>query len=210
MRALHFYLFVTLLFTAQLAVAAQQTPINKTQHLLVMGDSLSAGYGIEEQQGWVALLKEHYSAKPEVTVTNASVSGETSSGGLARLPALLAKHQPTLVILELGGNDGLRGQPLKLLRSNLQAMVDLCTAANAKVVLAGMQIPPNYGARYASQFKALYPELAAKNQLLFIPFLLEGVAGHANLIQPDGIHPTAEAQPIILDNVLGVMEGVFE
>ncbi|MDZ7923223.1 MAG: arylesterase [Marinagarivorans sp.] len=214
MRIPPLYLLIVLLFTAHLAAADEQTAISQPQHVLVMGDSLSAGYGIEEQQGWVVLLKQHYATKqnvadtrPNVTVTNASVSGETSSGGLARLPALLAKHQPTLVILELGGNDGLRGLPLKLLRSNLQAMIDLCTEANAQVILAGMQIPPNYGARYASQFKALYPELAAKNTQPLIPFLLDGIAGRTDLIQPDGIHPTAEAQPIILANVLGVMEG---
>ncbi len=211
----HVYLFLALLLSAHFVAASEpssQANLQQSQmpHILVMGDSLSAGYGIDIQQGWVALLDDKLRSKHELSLTNASVSGETSSGGLARLPALLAKHQPTLVILELGGNDGLQGQPLKLLRTNLQTMIDLCVAANAQVILAGMQIPPNYGARYANQFKALYPELAAKNQLPFIPFLLEGVAGHPNLVQQDGIHPTAEAQPIIMGNVLGVVENIVE
>ena len=210
----HIYWLLALLFTAHFAAATEPLPPvkalhAKTPHILVLGDSLSAGYGIALEEGWVALFEQQLRSQRDIRLTNASVSGETSSGGLTRLPKLLARHQPTVVILELGGNDGLQGQPLKLLRANLQAMIDLCLAANAKVILAGMQIPPNYGARYANQFKALYPELAAKNQVLLIPFLLEGVAGHPHLIQQDGIHPTAEAQPIIAGNVLGIIEGAL-
>ncbi|GGY73224.1 arylesterase [Cellvibrio zantedeschiae] len=177
----------------------------KQPSILVMGDSLSAGYGIKLEQGWVHLLQQELAKKQQATLINASVSGETTSGGLTRLPALLSKHKPDIVILELGGNDGLRGQPLKIMRENLQAMISLSQGSNAKVLLAGMQIPPNYGQRYTTQFKDIYPELAEKNKILLIPFLLEDVAGHSNLIQPDNIHPTAEAQPAIVKNVLPVL-----
>ena len=141
-----------------------------------------------------------------IQIINASVSGETSSGGNSRLPALLAEHKPDIVILELGGNDGLRGQPLKLLEKNLQAMIDASKKIEAEVLLAGMQIPPNYGARYSNQFKELYPKLAEQNQLGLIPFLLEGIGGNESLVQRDGIHPTAEAQPLIVKNVLPELE----
>jgi acyl-CoA thioesterase I len=197
MRQLRLYLFLLLTIVSNCSLATSDIA-----RILVMGDSLSAGYGIDIQQGWVNLLEQALTKNNKVSITNASVSGETSSGGLARLPALLKKHQPTLVILELGGNDGLRGQPLKLLEKNMQAMINASHASGAKVILAGMQIPPNYGSRYTHQFKALYPKLAEKNSLVLIPFLLEGVAGNSDLIQPDGIHPTAEAQPLIMKIVL--------
>lgn len=197
MRQLRLYLFLLLTIVSNCSYAS-----GDLTRILVLGDSLSAGYGIDIQQGWVNLLAQELTQLHKVSITNASVSGETSSGGLARLPALLAQHQPAIVILELGGNDGLRGQPLKLLEKNMQAMIDKSKASGAHVILAGMQIPPNYGARYANQFKALYPKLAAQNQLTLIPFLLEDVAGHSDLIQQDGIHPTAEAQPIIVKNTL--------
>lgn len=197
MQKIHIYLFLLLTFVTNLALA--QTSSSK---LLVMGDSLSAGYGIDIQQGWVSLLEKELSKTHKVQIINASVSGETSSGGKTRLPALLAEHKPDLIILELGGNDGLRGQPLKILENNLQAMIDASKSSGAKVILAGMQIPPNYGSRYSTQFKALYATLAEKNQAGLIPFLLEGIGGKAELMQRDGIHPTADAQPIIVDNVL--------
>ena len=197
MRRLQLYLLLLLTLVSHSTLANSDTA-----RILVMGDSLSAGYGIDIQQGWVNLLEQELTKKNEVSITNASVSGETSSGGLARLPALLKKYQPTLVILELGGNDGLRGQPLKLLEKNMQAMITASHASGAKVILAGMQIPPNYGPRYTNQFKALYPKLAEKNSLVLIPFLLEGVAGNSDLIQQDGIHPTAAAQPLIMKIVL--------
>lgn len=197
MQKLHIYLFLLLTFVTSLALA-QPAP-NK---LLVMGDSLSAGYGIDIQQGWVKLLENELRKSHTVQIINASVSGETSSGGKTRLPALLAEHKPSLVILELGGNDGLRGQPLKLVEKNLQAMIDASKNSGAKVILAGMQIPPNYGSRYSSEFKALYALLAEKNQVGLIPFLLEGIGGKAELMQRDGIHPTAEAQVIMMRNAL--------
>jgi len=199
MRQLQIYLFLLLTIVSNLTNATE------SKRILVLGDSLSAGYGIDIEQGWVKLLEQELTQNHVIAITNASVSGETSSGGLARLPALLAQHQPHIVILELGGNDGLRGQPLKLLQKNLQAMIALCQAKNAKIILAGMQIPPNYGARYATQFKTTYFQLAEKNALLLIPFLLEGVAGKGELIQADGIHPKAEAQPIIMENVAPIL-----
>lgn len=204
MYKLKIYLFLLLTIVTSLAYAQNST--SGTTKILVMGDSLSAGYGIDIQQGWVNLLEKELTKNHAIQIINASVSGETSSGGNSRLPALLAEHQPDIVILELGGNDGLRGQPLKLLEKNLQAMVDASKKSNAKVLLAGMQIPPNYGARYSSQFKALYEKLAEKNELELIPFLLQGIGGDETLMQRDGIHPTAEAQSIIVKNVLPELE----
>ena len=170
--------------------------------ILVMGDSLSAGYGIKVEEGWVYLLQQDLRKKQQANVVNASVSGETTSGGLTRLPALLNKHKPDIVIIELGGNDGLRGQPLNIMQNNLQAMITASQMAGAKVLLTGMQIPTNYGPRYTKQFKETYLTLAEKNKISLIPFLLEDVATHSELIQKDGIHPTAEAQSILLKNVL--------
>jgi acyl-CoA thioesterase-1 len=197
MQKIHIYVFLLLTFVTS-AVMAQQ-PAKK---ILIMGDSLSAGYGIDIQQGWVSLLQKKLAENNAVEIINASVSGETSSGGKARLPALLNEHKPDIVILELGGNDGLRGQPLKLLENNLQTMIDASKNSGAEVILAGMQIPPNYGPRYSTEFKALYEKLAEKNQSGLIPFLLEGIGGKAELMQRDGIHPTAEAQQIIVENAL--------
>jgi acyl-CoA thioesterase-1 len=187
----------------QIAFAKQTT-------ILVMGDSLSAGYGIKVEEGWVHLLQQELANKQKnnsinARVINASVSGETTSGGLTRLPTVLSQHKPDIVILELGGNDGLRGQQLNIMQANLQAMISASQTAGSKVILAGMQIPTNYGPRYTKQFREIYPMLAEKNKTALIPFLLEGVATHRNLIQQDGIHPTAEAQPLILKNVLPVL-----
>ena len=197
MQKLHIYVFLLLTFVTNV-VLAQTAPAK----ILIMGDSLSAGYGIDIQQGWVNLLETELDKNYDIKMINASVSGETSSGGKARLPALLEEHKPDIVILELGGNDGLRGQPLKLLENNLQSMIDAGKTAGATVILAGMQIPPNYGSRYSNQFKALYVSLAEKNQTGLIPFLLEGIGGKSELMQRDGIHPTAEAQSLIVNNVL--------
>ena len=191
-------LFLLLPLAAQFAQAKQST-------ILVMGDSLSAGYGIQLDQSWVTLLQQELLKSTQAKVINASVSGETSGGGLTRLTALLTKHKPDVVIIELGGNDGLRGQPLNIMQENLQAMITASKSAGADVLLAGMQIPTNYGPRYTKQFKETYPKLAEKNNVSLIPFLLEDVATHSNLIQRDGIHPTAEAQPVILNNVLPVL-----
>jgi acyl-CoA thioesterase I len=186
------FLVISLLFCASIASA-------KTETVLVLGDSLSAGYGIKLEQGWVNLLQQDLSK--EANIINASVSGETTSGGLTRLPALLKTHQPAVVVLELGGNDGLRGQPLKLMQDNLQAMISTSQAAGAKVLLVGMQIPTNYGQRYTRQFKESYSTLAEKNHVALVPFLLEGVATNGELFQADKIHPTADAQPTLAKNV---------
>lgn len=173
--------------------------------ILVLGDSISAEYGIARGSGWVALLekrlaREHIAAR----VLNASVSGDTTAGGRSRLPALLKAHRPAVVVIELGGNDALRGLSLEMTEANLTAMTQAAQAAGAKVLLAGMQMPPNYGADFGRRFFALYPQVAKAQRAALVPFLLKGVADgdHAQaLFQPDRIHPTAAAHPIILDNV---------
>lgn len=204
MNKLKIYLFLLLTIVISDAYAQHPTKV------LVMGDSLSAGYGIDIEKSWVSLLEKELTKKNDVQIINASVSGETSSGGNGRLAALLNEHQPDIVILELGGNDALRGQPLKLLERNLQFMIDASKKNNAKVLLTGMQIPPNYGARYSNQFKELYPRLAEKNDIALVPFLLEGIGGKSELMQRDGIHPTAEAQPIIVNNVKPALEKMLQ
>lgn len=174
--------------------------------ILVVGDSLSAAYRMDERSGWVYLLDRRISDKGlPWRVVNASVSGETTAGGLSRLPALLETHRPAIVILQLGGNDGLRGLPVPSIRQNLLEMVRLSRHSGAEVLLAGIQIPPNYGPRYTEPFAAQYGEIAEQEELAWLPFLLEDVAEHAALMQDDGIHPVEEAQVIILDNVWRVL-----
>ncbi|QQD25402.1 arylesterase [Venatoribacter cucullus] len=164
--------------------------------ILVVGDSISAGFGVPLQQGWVALLQRNVQQRqPQLQVINASSSGETTQGGLTRLPALLKQHQPDLTIIELGGNDGLRGTPIPVIRRNLERMVQLAQAAGSDVMLLGMQIPPNYGARYTELFSRSFTELAERFELPVVPFLLDGIATEPGLMQSDGIHPTAAAQP---------------
>ncbi len=175
--------------------------------ILVVGDSLSAEYGIARDQGWVARLQKTLDAKaPGHKLVNASISGDTTSGGLSRLPAALEKHQPTYVIIELGGNDALRGLPLSMTQSNLTRMTEMSQAKGAKVLLAGMQIPPNYGQEYAQMFRNLFPNVARQTNAGLIPFFLEGVAQSMDLFQPDGIHPNEQAQPIIADTVWTYLE----
>lgn len=169
--------------------------------ILVMGDSLSAAYNLPASAGWVSLLEERLKKQTNWLVVNASISGETTSGGLTRLPGLLRQHQPDLVLLELGANDGLRGLPPKLISNNLEKMLTLSQESGAKVMLIGILLPPNYGPAYLAQFEQTYPNLAKKHQLPLVPFLLEGVADKPSLMQADGLHPTAEAQPIILETV---------
>jgi acyl-CoA thioesterase I len=179
--------------------------------VLVVGDSLSAEYGLARGTGWVALLEQQLArAKPAARVVNASISGDTTSGGRSRLPALLARHQPSHVVIELGGNDALRGLPLAMTRDNLVAMVRAARAAGAKVMLVGMQLPPNYGARYGQDFAALFGTVAQAEGAALVPFLLAGVADAPNadqLFQPDRIHPAAAAHPRMLANVWAVMQG---
>lgn len=179
--------------------------------VLVMGDSLSAAYGVETEQAWVALLEERLAEEnlSGWTIVNASVSGETTDGGLRRLPDLLSRHSPEIVILELGGNDGLRGFPPGVIEQNLQTMIHQSQEAGARVLLLGMQIPPNYGERYTKAFAAIYPQLAETESTALVPFFLEGIFEGENLMQDDGIHPTQEAQPILLRNVWPELEALI-
>lgn len=175
--------------------------------LLVIGDSISAGFGLDTRQGWVDLLEQRLQQEdPSYKVVNASISGDTSSGGLARLPALLAEHRPDLLIIELGGNDGLRGQPPLQLQQNLAAMVAAARQQGARVLLLGMQLPPNYGARYTTAFAQVYADLARTEKVPLVGFFLEGVGGNPELMQPDGIHPNAQAQSRLLENVWPVLQ----
>jgi acyl-CoA thioesterase I len=184
----------------------------ETPTILVFGDSISAGYGLPRvEQGWVALLqaklmKEGYGYE----VVNASVSGETTAGGLGRLPRALSLHHPSIVILELGGNDGLRALPIEQMRTNLARMLDLAKGAGAKVLLVGMRIPPNYGQKYTDEFAAVYAELARDQHVPLVPFLLKDVALRPDLMQADGVHPVEEAQPLLLAAVWPTLEPVLK
>jgi acyl-CoA thioesterase-1 len=178
--------------------------------ILVLGDSISAAYGMSLEQGWVAQLAEHLQEQAlHSTVVNASISGETTDGGLRRLPLLLQEHQPDLVIIELGGNDGLRGHPLKALETNLNRLVELSQQAGAKVILVPMEIPPNYGTRYTSGFRKSFHVVAEDTHATLAPFILNDVAAKPELMQADGIHPTADAQPLLLENVLPTVTRVL-
>ena len=197
-------LFVRALLSAAVSLLIAWPAAART--LLVFGDSLSAAYGLSPDQGWVHLLGERAARIDGWHVVNASVSGETTAGGLRRLPADLARHKPAMVVIALGANDALRGQPIAGIRDNLEKMVRLARQARAEPVLVGIMIPPNYGIDYAEQFRALYPALAAKNRVPIVPFLLEGIADKPDLFQADQLHPAAPAQPIILDNVWKTLE----
>lgn len=185
------------------------TPGNaRGERIMVYGDSLSAGYGIDPKNGWVSLLQAKL--QPEgIDVVNSSISGETTSGGVHRIKTDLTSIKPTLVVLALGANDGLRGLPLAEAKKNLQGMITAIQAAKAKVVLVALQIPPNYGIDYAQQFRDLYIDLAKQNKLPPPPFLLEGMADKFELFQADHLHPKAEAQPTLLDNVLPTIRKVM-
>ncbi|MEE8059982.1 MAG: arylesterase [Pseudomonadales bacterium] len=183
-----------------------------THSILVLGDSLSAAHGIAREDGWVVLLEQHlkqHHDNKNLQVINASISGETTAGGLSRLPKLLTQYQPSIVIIELGANDGLRGFPIKTFRDNLDQLVSLPQTANAKVLLTGMHIPPNYGPRYTQMFYASYGIIAQKYQIPLLPFLLEDIAIYPELMQQDGLHPTAQAQPQILQNVLAHLKEIL-
>jgi len=178
---------------------------------VVLGDSISAAYGLPQDAGWVALLqarldKNHY----KLTIINASITGETTSGGANRIDALLAKHQPRIVIVELGGNDGLRGLSLQSMRQNLERIVLRSQAKSAYVLLLGMKIPPNYGRVYTSRFEDIFSEIAGQYALAFVPFLLEGIAQDPQMMQADGIHPAATAQTAMLDHVWSALEPLIE
>ena len=179
--------------------------------ILVVGDSLSAGYGVPIDATWVALLQRRLTTQGYgYRVVNASVSGETTGGARTRLPRALDLHKPAVVILELGGNDGLRGLPLSQVRKNFDTMIEQSRSAGAQVVIVGMRMPPNYGPDYADQFHALYRELARKYDAPLVDFFLEGVALDDNLMQPDGIHPTSAAQPRLLNNLWPALQGVLK
>jgi acyl-CoA thioesterase-1 len=197
---------------ALLVVAAQWAPAGwcAGETIVVVGDSLSSGYGLAAEQSWVAMLEDRLQSEGYgYDVVNASIAGDTSAGGLARLPRLLDTHAPELVIIELGGNDGLRGQPVSSLRSNLARMIELSREHGARVVLAGMQIPPNYGQSYTQALARIYPELAREFDVALVPFLLENVALDPALMQQDGIHPNADGQRRLFENVWDVLAGLL-
>jgi acyl-CoA thioesterase-1 len=195
---------ISLILSTTFATAAD-APSHK---ILILGDSLSAAYGIRQQDGWAYLLQTALADR--AIIINASVSGETTAGGVQRLPRLIKEHQPNIVVIELGGNDGLRGYPASGIRKNLQTLISKSMDADAKVLLIGMQIPPNYGKRYTDAFAQNYVQLADKYTLALVPFLLESVAGEPALMQSDGIHPTAEAQTLILQNVLPTLRAMLD
>jgi acyl-CoA thioesterase-1 len=182
--------------------------------LLVVGDSISAEYGLARGSGWVALMEQRIAReKLPVDVVNASISGDTTSGGRTRLPALLSRHRPDVVIIELGGNDALRGLPLAMTEANLLEMTRAAKAAGARVLIAGMQVPPNYGRKYADDFAALFATVARAEGTALLPFMLAGVADvpqAESLFQPDRIHPNAKAQPLLLDNVWPVLKPLLK
>jgi acyl-CoA thioesterase I len=197
-----------LLFALLLTGNAAAATASRT--LLIFGDSLSAAYGLQVDQGWVALLQKRLDTQGYgYRVVNASVSGETTSGGRARLTRALAQHKPSLVVLELGANDGLRGLPIKDAEANLAAMISATRIAKAKVLLVGILMPPNYG-QYATSLAQMYQRLAAQQNLPLVPFLLDGVALDPRLMQADGMHPTAEGQPRVLDNVWSHLKPLLE
>ena len=202
---------ISVIVTVLVALPASAKLINpSTQTIVVFGDSLSAGYGIGQNQGWVSLLQTRLTQqKLPYQVVNASISGETTSGGLARFSEMLSTHKPSIVILELGANDGLRGLPVSDMRSNLNSMILQAKAAKTKLLLVGMKIPPNYGQKYSRDFSASYAILTKQHKIKLVPILLDGVAGKPSLIQDDGLHPIATAQLKLLDNVWPKLEKLF-
>jgi acyl-CoA thioesterase I len=199
-------LIVGLMLPLSVHAAAERQPV-----ILVVGDSLSAGYGVAVDSTWVALLQERLATQGYgYRVVNASVSGDTTGAARARLPRALELHKPAVVVLELGGNDGLRGLPLRQVRDNFQFLIERSKDAGAQVVLIGMRMPPNYGAAYADAFHALYGELARQYRTPLVGFFLDGVALDEKLMQADGIHPTAAAQPRLLDNLWPALQKVLK
>ncbi len=193
-------LCVSLLSFSFVACISQANAANPK--ILVYGDSLSAAYGVAKPQGWVALLQRKLADQHfQYDVINASISGETTTGGLTRLTTTLAKTKPNIIILELGANDGLRGLPVKEMAANLNAMITQSKKANVKILLIGMRIPPNYGLKYTESFSNTYPQLSQQHKVSLVPFMLENIAAKPKLIQEDGLHPNALGQPMILDNI---------
>jgi len=194
-----FNIVVCLAAACALALSAAAAP---AATILVYGDSLSAGYGLPQEQGWVNLLAQRLHAeKFDYKVVNASISGETTLGGRNRIDGALKAHRPAIVIVELGGNDGLRGSDPGTIRDNLDAISEACLRTNARVLLVGMRMPPNYGTPYAEKFQRVFSDVARRKKLPLVPFLLDGFVDNRELFQADGIHPTAAAQPLMLDAV---------
>lgn len=187
------------------------SPASESPVLLILGDSLSAGYGMNREDSWVHLLdlrlqEQGYSYR----ILNSSISGDTTQGGLSRLPRLLDRYQPVIVIIELGGNDGLRGINPDVTRKNMTRMVQLSQDVGAKVLLTGIKLPPNYGQAYLQQFESLYADIAAEYDTLLVPFFMDGVVFEAGMLQADGIHPSEKGQPVLLDNVWSVLYPALE
>lgn len=199
------YQFLSELLKIVFVISLGMTTANAhsaSKTILVLGDSLSAEYGLVRGEGWVSLLEKQLTAKNiHAQVINASISGETTVGGKTRLPSLMEKYHPDIVIIELGGNDALRGLSLKASEDNFRAMISTAKKDKARIILTGMQIPPNYGKEYAQKFFSLYAKLAAEQKIVLVPFLLEGVADSNDYFQADRIHPVAKAHPVILNNV---------
>lgn len=197
------FLKFAILLGALMTLATLATPAHaKTAQILVVGDSLSAGYGLSAGEGWVDLLtKKLAREKISAQVINASISGDTTAGGVSRLPALLSKHKPTHVVIELGGNDGLRGSPVATAKANLLKMAELSKASGARVLIIGMQMPPNFGPSYTEQFEAMYADVAKTTNAGLVPRFLEKIGADLSKFQADRIHPTAAAQPTLVDTV---------
>ncbi len=192
-------------------LAASASAYSAPKTVLVLGDSLSAEYGLARGAGWVALLEQKLKAeKIDARIVNASISGETTSGGRARLPALLNQHKPQIVVIELGANDGLRGLPVPAAEANLRQMVSMSQKQDAKVMLIGMRMPPNYGRAYTERFFTMYENLAKEVKAPLVPFMLEGVADKPALFQADRLHPNADAHPIILNNIWPTFKALIQ
>lgn len=202
---------ITALLSPDSKAAQPNNPPDGSGTIVIVGDSLSSEYGIRRNSGWVQLLRERLSQQHQIPpmIVNASISGDTTSSGLTRLPALLEKQSPDIVIVELGGNDALRGLSLDMTRKNLLDMIELSQSSGATVVLAGMQIPANYGPAYTKQFRDLFPALATQTGAQLIPFLLAGLETDRDLFISDGIHPAEHAQPLLLENVWAVLEPIL-
>jgi acyl-CoA thioesterase-1 len=194
--------FIQSVAAGLLLMAACASAYSAPKTVLVLGDSLSAEYGLARGTGWVALLDQKLKAqKIDAAIVNASISGETTSGGLTRLPALLTQHKPEMVVIELGANDGLRGLPVAAAEANLRSMVTLAQKQNARVMLVGMRMPPNYGRAYTDKFFGMYKDVSTELKAPLVPFMLEGVAQEASMFQADRLHPLATAHPTILANI---------
>ena len=206
--------YIRIVLSSLLLCLLLLSSFNKVQakSILVLGDSISAGYGMDAEQSWVSLLEQHLVQKfpGEHEVINASMSGETAAGAVTRLPNILQSQAPDIVIVELGGNDALRGQPPQLIERSLNQLVTMSVESGAETLLFGMKIPPNYGAAYSQAFEASFERVAEQHGIALLPFFLEGVAGDDGLMQSDGIHPRAEAQPVLLENALPLIEAALQ